>query len=341
MTLEETNVTRKNFGPSFSPVTKGKSMINQPFQHLKYETKVTGFFLVQVEISVTKVMNGKYTESDDSRWNKGNEKKFWAIFFLVTNVTKGKSIINHLFQHLKYETKETGFFLVHFRISVTKVTNGKYIESDDSRRNKRTKKNSGSSFSPVTNGTKGKSIINQSFQHLQYETKITGFFLVQVEISITKVMKGKYTEKYDSRRNKGNEKKFWAIFFPVTNVIKSNEGKINDKSAFSTFKIWNQSNRSFLVHVEISITKVMNGKYTESDDSWRNKGNEKKFWAIFFLCNQCNKHNEGKINDKSAFSWFKIWNESNRFFPGSCRNQCNKNNKWKTHWEWWLQKKQK
>ena len=42
-------------------------MINQPFQHLKYETKVTGFFLVQVEISVTKVMNGKYTESDDSR----------------------------------------------------------------------------------------------------------------------------------------------------------------------------------------------------------------------------------------------------------------------------------
>ena len=44
-------------------------------------------------------------------------------------------MINHLFQHLKYETKVTGFFLVHFEISVMKVMNGKYIESDDARRN--------------------------------------------------------------------------------------------------------------------------------------------------------------------------------------------------------------
>ena len=71
-------------------------MINHLFQHLQYETKVTGFFLVHVEISVTKVTNGKYIESDDSRRNKGNEKKFWAIFFPVTNVTnvtKGNSMI--------------------------------------------------------------------------------------------------------------------------------------------------------------------------------------------------------------------------------------------------------
>ena len=74
-------------------------MINHLFQHLQYETKVTGFFLDHVEISVTKVTNGKYIESDDSRRNKGNQKKFWAIFFPVTNVTKGKSMINHLFQH--------------------------------------------------------------------------------------------------------------------------------------------------------------------------------------------------------------------------------------------------
>ena len=36
-------------------------MIKHPFDHLQYETKVTGFFLVHVEISITKVMNGKYT----------------------------------------------------------------------------------------------------------------------------------------------------------------------------------------------------------------------------------------------------------------------------------------
>ena len=87
-------------------------MIKHPFDHLQYETKVTGFFLVHVKISVTKVTNGKYTESDDSRRNKGNKKKFWAIFFPVSNVTKvtkGKSMINHLFQHLQYETKEQGF----------------------------------------------------------------------------------------------------------------------------------------------------------------------------------------------------------------------------------------
>ena len=76
-------------------ITKGNSMIKDPLKHFQYETKVTGFFLVHVEISVT---NGKYTERDDSRRNKGNEKKFWAIFFPVTNITKGKSMINHLFQ---------------------------------------------------------------------------------------------------------------------------------------------------------------------------------------------------------------------------------------------------
>ena len=123
---------------SIKKVTKGRSMIKDPLKHLQYETKVTGFFLVQVEISV---MNGKYIESDDCRRNKGNEKIFWAIFPApppspVTKVTKGKSMINQPFQHLKYEMKESGFFLFHFETSITKVTNGKYTESDDSRRNK-------------------------------------------------------------------------------------------------------------------------------------------------------------------------------------------------------------
>ena len=243
MTPEETKVTSKNSGPSFSHVTngtKGKSIINQSFQHLQYEKKVTGFFLVQVEISLTKVMNGKYTESDDSRRNKSNKKKFWAIFFPVTNetnVTKGKSMINQPFQHLKYETKVTGFFLVHVEISITKEMNGKYIESDDSRRNKSNMKKFWAIFSLVTNVMKGKSMINQPFQHLQYETKVTGFFLVQVDISITKVTNGKYIVSDDSRRNKSNEKKFWAMFFLCNKCNKCNEGKINDKSAFSTFKI--------------------------------------------------------------------------------------------------------
>ena len=106
-------------------------MINHLFQHFQYETKVTGFFLVHVEISVTKVTNGKYTESDDSRRNKGNEKNFLAIFFPVTNVTKGNSVIKDPLKHFQYETKVTGFFLVHVEIRVTKVTNGKYIESDE------------------------------------------------------------------------------------------------------------------------------------------------------------------------------------------------------------------
>ena len=134
-------------------VTKGKSMINHPFQHFQYETNVTGFFLVHVEISVTNVTNGKYTESDDSRRNKGNEKKIWAIFFPVTNVTnvtKGKSMINHPFQHFQYETNVTGFFLVHVEINVTNVTNGKYTESDDSRRNKGNEKKIWAIFFPVT-----------------------------------------------------------------------------------------------------------------------------------------------------------------------------------------------
>ena len=115
MTSDQTKVTRKNSGPSFSSVTnvtnvmKGKSMINHLFQHLKYETKVTGFFLVHFEISVTKVTNGKYIESDDSKRNKMNEKKIWAIFSPVTNVMKGKSMINQPFQHLQYETKAKGF----------------------------------------------------------------------------------------------------------------------------------------------------------------------------------------------------------------------------------------
>ena len=157
-------------------------MINHLFQHFQYETKVTGFFLVHVEISVTKVTNGKYTESDDSRRNKGNEKKFWAIFFPVTNVTnvtKGKSMINHLFQHLQYETKVTGFFLVHVEIGVTKVTNGKYIESDDSRRNKGNEKKFCAIFFPVTNVTnvtKTNSMIKHRFQQLQYETNVTDYF---------------------------------------------------------------------------------------------------------------------------------------------------------------------
>ena len=203
-------------------------MIKDPLKHFQYETKVTGFFLVHVEISVTKVTNGKYIESDDSKRNKGNEKKFWAIFFPVTNVTKGKSMINHLFQHLQYETKVTGFFLVHIEISVTKVMNGKYTESDDSRRNKDNEKKFWAIFFPVTNVinvTKGKSMINHLFQHLQYETKVTGFFLVHVEISVTKITNGKYIESDDSRINKGNEKKFWAIFFPVTNVTNITKGK--------------------------------------------------------------------------------------------------------------------
>ena len=126
-------------------------MINHPFQHLLYETNVTGFFLVHVEISVTNVTNGKYTESDDSRRNKGNEKKIWAIFFPVTNVTnitKGNSMIKDPLKHFQFETKVTGFFLVHVEISVLKVTNGKYPENDDSRRNKGNEKNSGPSFSP-------------------------------------------------------------------------------------------------------------------------------------------------------------------------------------------------
>ena len=177
-----------------------------------------------MEISVTKVTNGKYIESDDSRRNKDNEKKFWAIFFPVANVTKGKSMINHLFQHLQYETEVPGFFLVHVEISITKVTNGKYTESDDSRRNIGNEKNFWATFFLVTNVTKGKSMINHLFQHFQCETKVTGFFLVHVEISVTKVTNGKYIESDDSRRNKRNEKKFWAIFFPVTYVTNITKG---------------------------------------------------------------------------------------------------------------------
>ena len=58
-------------------------------------------------------------------------KKFQAILFPVTNVTnvtKGKSMINHPFQHFQYETNVTGFFLVHVEINVTNVTNGHFVE---------------------------------------------------------------------------------------------------------------------------------------------------------------------------------------------------------------------
>ena len=59
MTAEETKVTRKKFCTIFTHVTKGKSMINHLFQHLKYETKVTDFFLVHLEISRVAVDIGK------------------------------------------------------------------------------------------------------------------------------------------------------------------------------------------------------------------------------------------------------------------------------------------
>ena len=48
-------------------------MIKDPLKHLQYESKVTGFFFVQIEICVK---NGKYIESDDCRRNKDNEKNF-------------------------------------------------------------------------------------------------------------------------------------------------------------------------------------------------------------------------------------------------------------------------
>ena len=301
-------------------VTKGKSMINHPFQHFQYETNVTGFFLVHVEISVTNVTNGKYTESDDSRRNKGNEKKIWAIFFPVTNVTnvtKGKSMINHPFQHLLYETNVTEFFLVHVEISVTNVTNGKYTESDDSRRNKGNEKKIWAIFSPVTNVTnvtKGKSMINHPFQHFQYETNVTGFFLVHVEISVTNVTNGKYTESDDSRRNKGNEKKIWAIFFPVTNVTNVTKGKSMINHPFQHFQYETNVTEFFLVHVEISVTKVTNGKYTESDDSRRNKGNEKKFWAIFFPVTNVTNVTKGKSMINHPFQHFQYETNVTGFF---------------------------
>ena len=55
-------------------------MIKDPLKHFQFETKVTGFFLVHVEISVLKVTNGKYPENDDSRRNKGNEKNSGPSF---------------------------------------------------------------------------------------------------------------------------------------------------------------------------------------------------------------------------------------------------------------------
>ena len=40
-------------------------------------------------------------------------------------------MIKHPFDHLQYETKRNRIFLVPVEISVTNVTNGKYIESDE------------------------------------------------------------------------------------------------------------------------------------------------------------------------------------------------------------------
>ena len=74
-------------------------------------TRVTNVTIGQTVASgsATKYRSGKYIESLDSGRNKDNEKKCWAIFFPVTNVTKGKSMINHPFHHLQYETNVTGF----------------------------------------------------------------------------------------------------------------------------------------------------------------------------------------------------------------------------------------
>ena len=83
-----------------------------------------------------------------------------------------------------------------------------------------------------------------------------------------------------------------GLFFPRNKRNKRNEGKVNDKSSLSSFTIWNESNRLILVHAEISVTKVTNGKYIESHDSRRNKGNEKKIWAIFSPVTNVTKANQ-------------------------------------------------
>ena len=79
-------------------------------------------------------------------------------------------------------------------------------------------------------------MINHPFQHFQYETNVTGFFLVHVEISVTnermentlKVMTPEETKV--RRKNLGH-------LFPRNKCNKRNEGKVNDKSSFSTFTI--------------------------------------------------------------------------------------------------------
>ena len=49
-------------------------------------------------------------------------------------------------KHFQYETKVTGFFLVHVEISVTKVTNGNTLRVMTPKETKVTRKNSGPSF---------------------------------------------------------------------------------------------------------------------------------------------------------------------------------------------------
>ena len=90
MTQEETKVMRKNSGPSFSSVTnitKGKSMINHLFQHLKYERKVKGFFLVHVEISIMKVQMENTLRVITPEETKVTRKNSGPSFSSVTNVT--------------------------------------------------------------------------------------------------------------------------------------------------------------------------------------------------------------------------------------------------------------
>ena len=53
---------------------------------------------MHVEISLTKVTNGKYIASDDSVRNKGSKKKFKAISYPVIrerNITKANSMIKY------------------------------------------------------------------------------------------------------------------------------------------------------------------------------------------------------------------------------------------------------
>ena len=72
-------------------------------------------------------------------------------------------------------------------------------------------------------------------------------------------------------------------------------------------------NRFFLVHVEISVMKVTNGKYTESDDSRRNKGNEKNFLAIFV---------PGNAPLKNLRTFYAIYDFSLAYVRALCMHVC-------------------